>query len=306
MNNTYEELEKRELARKEIFIQLSADFTLPSPSNTVIELMRLCNSDTSSLNDIADLIQADPALSAELIKYANSSLMSSGVQVASVHNATVRLGIKNVVNLLLGFSMLSNNRAGSCKNFDYPLFWKTSLAQALAAYEIAKLNKEFNPDELYVCGLLSHIGKLSLATIFPNEYEKILVDQPPNTPMNSEELTKFGIDSAELTTELFLSWGMPANYALAAGFHEDYANLVLGSGQTQRLAVLLHIASSIAKMCQSDEPLFEVLESVMDTADKYEIDMGLFTETFQAIVNSWHEHGEMLAIQTSECYTYAD
>jgi HD-like signal output (HDOD) protein len=100
--------------------------------------------------------------------------MTTGVQVASVHNATIRLGIKNVVNLLLGFSMLSKNRVGSCKDFDYPLFWKTSLAQALGAYEIAKLNKEFSPDELYVCGLLSHIGKLSLATIFPNEYGQIL------------------------------------------------------------------------------------------------------------------------------------
>lgn len=306
MNFQSEKIEKRELARREAFIQLSSDFTLPSPSSTVIELMKLCNSETSSLNEIADLIQADPALSAELIKYANSSLMTTGVQVASVHNATVRLGIKNVVNLLLGFSMLTNNRVGSCKNFDYPLFWKTSLAQALAAYEIAKLNKEFSPDELYVCGLLSHIGKLSLATIFPNEYGQILIDQPPNTPMNSEELTKFGIDSAELTTELFLSWGMPANYALAAGFHEDYANPVLGSGQTQRLAVLLSIASNIAKLCQSGDPLFEILELIVDTADKYEIDMGLFAETFQTIVNSWHEHGEMLAIQTSECYTYTD
>jgi two-component system, cell cycle response regulator len=304
LNLKNDELEKRELARKEAFIQLSADFTLPSPSSTVIELMKLCNSESSSLNEIADLIQADPALSAELIKYANSSLMATGVQVASVHNATIRLGIKNVVNLLLGFSMLTNNRGGSCKNFDYPLFWRTCLAQALAAYEIAKLNKDFNPDELYVCGLLSQIGKLSLATIFPKEYEKILVDQPPNTPMNLDELEKFGIDSAELTTELFLSWGMPANYALAAGFHEDYANLVLGSGQTQRLAVVLYIASNIAKMCQSDEPLFEILELIVNTADKYDIDMGFFAETFQVIVNSWHEHGEMLEIETSECYVY--
>ena len=298
------QIDNREIERKEAFVKLSSEFTLPSPSGTVMELLKLCNSEDSSLNEISDLIQTDPSLSAEIIKYANSSLMATGIQVASVKNATVRLGMKNVVNLALSLSVLADNRNGSCEQFAYGIFWQNSLAEALAVREISKLSKEFDPDELFVCGLLAHIGQLSLATIFPAEYGQLLIDRPPNTPLKADELASFGIDSAELTTELLLSWGIPPHYALATGFHEDFNCVELGTGTTQRLAVFLYLADNIAKMCQSDAPLFEVLEDVVNTAEKFGIAFGSFPDVFSNIVESWHEHGKMFNIQTSESYSY--
>ncbi len=92
--------------------------------------------------------------------------------------------------------------------------------------------------------------------------------------MISDEFNTFGIDNTELTVELFLSWGMPAQYALAAGFHEDVGNFELGTGVTQRVAVLLYLADNIAKMCQSNEPMFELFETVIETSNTFTIDIG--------------------------------
>lgn len=75
--------------------------------------MRLCHSETTSLADIAQVIQTDPALSAELLKYANAAFLSTGIQVASVQKATVKLGMETVVRLALGFSLLSHNKKGN-------------------------------------------------------------------------------------------------------------------------------------------------------------------------------------------------
>ncbi|THB73357.1 MAG: HDOD domain-containing protein [Desulfobulbaceae bacterium] len=301
-----EDLQKRELERKEAFIRLSSVFTLPSPSGTVMELIRLCNSESSSLGEIGEIIQADPALSAEILKYANSSLMSAGVQVASVQNATVRLGMKNIVNLALGLSVLADNREGNCPLFDYDLFWRSSLAQALAAREIARCSNAFNPDELYVCGLLATIGNLTLATIYPEEYAQLLTDQPPNTAAKSEERARFGIDGGELTSELLLSWGIPVHYALAAGFHQDLAGGEFGTGQTSQIAVLLNLAGKIARLCQSEEPLLELFQEASLMAREFEIDAQDFSPTFQTIVEIWQEQGKVFDIETVGCHRYQD
>lgn len=297
---------QREERRKEVFNKLKEDFKLPSPSKTVMEVIQLCNSETSSLGDIAERIQTDPSLSAEIIKYANSAFLATGIQVASVHKATVKLGMKTVVNLALGFSLLSGNKIGTCDRFSYPLFWRTSLAEALAARELARRTKEFDPDELFVCALLAHMGNLSLATLFPEAYGKMLESQPANNPPKSLERAEFGIDSAEFTVELFLNWGLPAHYALAAGFHEDLGYVELGTGNTQRAAVLLFLAHTIAQMCQSSEAQPQLLNIVLDTAEQFGVDIGEFGDTFSAIVESWHEHGRLFEITTKECFAYGD
>ncbi|MEE4239919.1 MAG: HDOD domain-containing protein [Desulfopila sp.] len=298
------EMEQQEKRRKEIFARLNRDFKLPSPSATVLEVMRLCNSESSSLKEIADLIQTDPALSAEIINYANSAFLATGVQVASVQKATVKLGMKTVVNLALGFSLLSSNRIGKCAQFDYPLFWGTSLAEALAARELCSRYGNFDPDEIFITALLAHMGTLSMATLFPEEYATMLKDQAGNFPAKSREVEVFGIDRAEFTVELFLNWGMPAQYALAAGFHEDLGRVELGTGKVLQAATLLFLAHHIAALCQSTECQPETLKTILQTAEKYAVPITPFSELFDTIVTSWHEHGRLFDITTQDCYSY--
>ncbi len=299
-------IKQQQKRRKEVFKKLKETFFLPSPSGTVMEVVHLCSSEDSSLQQLADLLQTDPALSAEIIKYANSAFLSTGIQVASVHKATVKLGMKNVVTLSLGLSLLAGHKSGECEDFDYQLFWKTSLAEAIAARELARRTKEFDGDELFICGLLSHMGGLSLATVYPVKYSSLLENCATNCPLLSSEIESFGIDSSELTTELFLEWGMPAQYALAAGFHMDRDNVELGSSKTYRIAVILNIAHMIAQMCQSSEPQIELLDEIIKTSEEFEIDFGDFGDFFKTITESWYENGKLFEIKTQECYSYSE
>lgn len=292
--------------RKEIFAKLKKSFVLPSPSGTVMEMIRVCNKADSSLSDVADVIQTDPALSAELIKYANSALMATGMQVASVQKASVKLGMKNIVNIAMGLSLLSENKSGKCEHFDYALFWRTCLARGIAARELSKMNREFDPDELFICALLSQIGQLALCSIFPEEYDQILLDPPVHSSLQDKEQTVFNIDSSELTVELFLDWGMPAHLALAAGFYQDLGSVELGSDATLRIAAYLKIADIMAEMCQSNEPLLDHLDNIFSVGDMYQIDIGVFSETFGRVVTAWHDSGRLFAVTTNECFSYAE
>lgn len=266
--------------------------------------MRLCHSDTASLNEVAEVIQTDPALSAELLKFANSAFLATGIQVASIQKATVKLGMKTVVNLALCFSLLSTSKNGKCLEFNYGNFWSTSLAQAIAAKTIAGFGKEYDPDEIFVCALLSHMGQLALASLFPHEYAAILADQPSLKVRENLERAQFGIDSGELTSELFLDWGLPAPYALAAGFHEDLESVELGDSTTKRVAELLHLSHRIARLCHGVSPSAEQLEMIEDMAHRFDVVKGDFHSIFDGIVNHWQEWGQTFNIPTKQCPGY--
>lgn len=290
--------------RRDVFTKLSATKKLPTPTKTALEVMRLCHSDTASLNEIAQVIQTDPSLSAELLKYANSAFLATGLQVASIQKATVKLGMKTVVNLALCFSLVSTNKRGKCQEFDYGNFWSTSLAQAIAVKTIVGFGKEFDPEELFITALLSHMGELALASLFPHEYAAILSNRPSRESRENLEKIQFGIDSAELTTELFLDWGLPAPYALAAGFHEDLGNVELGESKTKKVAELLYISYQIARLCHGARPSPQSLETIEDMAIGFNVIKRDFSFIFDSIVKRWHEWGETFNIPTRQCPLY--
>lgn len=268
--------------------------------------MRLCRSETTSLNDIARVIQTDPALSAELLKYANAAFLATGIQVASIQKATVKLGMKTVVNLALGFSLLSHNKQGQCRSFDYEKFWSMALFQAIAAKTIAGLCKEFDPEEIFICALLSRMGELALASLFTEQYADILAGNPSHLIRQTMEKDEFQITSPELTLELFLNWGLPAHYALAAGFHDDLDYAELGAGPTRKIAELLNLSHRIADICHSAQPTPEQLGAVEQTAKNFRVDGENFSSIFDSIISQWHDLGEVLKIRTRQCLFYND
>jgi len=276
------------------------------PSQTALQVMRLCQSDATSLEDIASVVQADPALSAEVLKYANSAFLATGVQVASIQRAAVKLGMKTISHLALCFSLLAANRQGSCRAFDYERFWSISLARAIAGKALATHVKKIDADELFTCALLSHMGELVLASVFPEEYEIILAENASCDTRKTMERMRFGIDSAELTAELFLDWGLPATYALAAGFHEELDTSELGESTTKQVAELLNLACRLAALCSGDRPAapwFEATEALAQTVTGKD---DICPVVFDTVVEQWHEWGKTFAIATMPCSPYEE
>lgn len=290
--------------KKDVFNKLKTNPALPTPSGLALKILQLCRSDNSSLSEIAEVIQVDPALSSEVLKYANSAFLYTGIKVASIQKATVKLGMNTVVNLALSFSLLSANKSGNCEAFNYEFFWSMSLAQAIAAKTIAMFDRKYNPDEMFVCGLLSHMGELAFASLFPHEYGSIIRDQPPREERIDLERTLLGIDSSELTTELFLDWGLPAPYAIAAGSHEDLNANILDELNTKRVAELLHISYQIALLCNGikvSRREFKTFEKMIQKLNCMNVN---FSTIFDAIVSLWHEWGVTFKIKTKQCSRY--
>ncbi len=290
--------------KRKIIDQLRESKKLPTPSRVALEVMHLCQSEDASLADITRIIETDPALTAELLKYANSTLMGSQNPVLSIHRAAVRLGLSNVVNLVLSFSLLSQNQTGRCKTFNYPRFWARSLAQAVAARSIAEVQGKYDPDELFVCGLLSHIGELAMASAFPPEYAQIFSQELSRSQQVARENEIFGYDHNEITAELLLDWGIPEEFAQGVGLHERYQLDSIVNRRVAELAGLLHLAQQIAEICLLEIPQSTTLLSVEGLAAKFSITADTFSTFFDQIVAKWQECSHIFQLPTQQCPLY--
>ncbi len=292
------------MSKQTIIDQLRESKKLPSPSAVVLKILRLCQTDDVPLADITAVIETDPALTAELLKYANSGLMGSQTPVLSIHRAAIRLGLNNVVNLALSISLLSQNQTGRCQNFNYPRFWSRSLAQAVAARLIAEVQGKYDPEELFVCGLLAHIGELALASVFPLEYAQIFSRELSRMQQVERENEVFGYDHNNISAELLLDWGIPEEFAHGVGFHERYQMDSVANRPTTELAGLLYLAQQIAEICLLEIPQSGNLLSVEDLAAKFSISADTFSSFFDRIVSRWQECSRIFRVPAQQCPLY--
>lgn len=202
---------ERATASTTVYDSLKASQKLPSPAGVALKILRLTHDADSTIDEIASVVESDPAIASRILKLANTSLAGLPRQVASVSRAVSMLGNRTVSYLAVGFSLVAENQEGQCKAFDYSNFWSESLARGAASRHITYFVGGFAPDEAFTCGLLSQLGRLALATAFPKPYADTLFTVGAENPRELAEAERavFEIDHNELTAELIADWQMP-------------------------------------------------------------------------------------------------
>ncbi|MBK9954151.1 MAG: diguanylate cyclase [Rhodocyclaceae bacterium] len=286
----------------EKFEQLKATGVLPSPKGAAMAIIRLTRRDDVPLSDLAHAVKGDPAFVGRLIKAANSVQAGTRRPVASVNDALVVLGIPTVRALALGFSLLSENRSGRCKNFDYSRFWSLSLARAIALQALVMRTRLAAPEECFSVGLLSHIGELSLATLFPEEYSHLLADAKAESVEGrfARERESFAMTHAELSAAMLMDWGLPKAFIEPVHNHEqvEKAGIVEGS-RPYGITWALALAHRIAEMCLAPElERRSMMPAVLRIGSYLSIEVDALTALCNKVAQEWLEWGALLGIDT--------
>src|SRR5436190_1469657 len=163
------------------FEELRATGALPSPPGVGMEILRISQNENCSVDELAKVIQSDPAITGRLLQVANSALAGGTRPCTTMKEATMRLGLRSVRSVALGFSLVSAHRNGQCTSFDYGVFWSQSLARAVAAHVLSARFRIGVPAEVFVSALLSDLGSLALATVHPRQYAEILLAPESST-----------------------------------------------------------------------------------------------------------------------------
>lgn len=283
------------------FEALKATGSLPSPKGAALTIMKLCQDDDISVARLSKAIKADPAFVGRLIKAANTVGRCISHPVASVEDALQVLGISTVRALALGFSLVTNYRQGRCSVFDYDSFWYRSLITGLALEALSRELKCCSPDEAFCLGLLSHVGRLALATVYGERYSPILegIRVGEDAKLCELERQVFALDHEELTAAMLLDWGFQEKYVEPLYFSRK----MRGSSvlkDTRQHSVLVHsllMADTIAMatLASGADHSWRV-KRVFDLGRQLELPDEVIQGLLESIVRNYQEWGEMLAV----------
>jgi two-component system cell cycle response regulator len=283
----------------------------PSPTGVALAVLDLCQREDSSAKEIGKVIGADPALSGRLLKFANSPHVGMSRPVVAIEDAVILLGIQIVRHLTLSLSVLSNTRSGKCENFDYQGFWGRSLATAIAAQTLCSIDHfKFPPEEAFVCGLLARVGRLALASIYPEVYSEIITASAQDSSVDLKTLERQNLytDHTELSVALMQDWGLPQVYLLAVRDFEN-SNLTGLNHDTREytLAKVLQLANHIGEMCICEKgPQAALVPQLIVLAEKIGIGRDEVNKFFDCIVEQWLEWGKILEIPTQPVAPFSE
>lgn len=142
---------------------------LPSLPAIVQELLATLDREDASVDDLMHGVEQDQALSARVLRVANSPFYGMTQSVASIQDAIVILGFKAVESLVTTAAIVDSLKLPPMTWFDQSTFWRHSLATAVCARQLAGLTG-FKPNVAFTAGLLHDIGRLLLIVCYPEPY----------------------------------------------------------------------------------------------------------------------------------------
>lgn len=285
---------------------LKATGRLPSPKGLALAIINLLQRDDYNIDELVRLVQSDPAIAVELLRFSNTANFGHSSPIISLPKAVTTLGTRQVRVIVSAFSVLHSHRSGNCPLFDYEKYWSRALAAAISAQALAPYAK-IHAEENFTAGLLCNIGELALASIFPERYGEIISKSGDSTNRVELEQKAFGCDHRELSATLLLEWGLPLMLVTAIYNCEapDEADMQQGS-RIYGMTLSLHVALTVADICVADDAARgAMLPNLYAKAAKLGVSAEQMNSMVDGITAEWKEWGEQLKIQTREVASFA-
>lgn len=252
------------MSLEEDFLNLLLDaiktdrLVLPTLPEVALKIRETVEDPDVSAQKLAEVIASDAALSARLIKVANSPLLRGRVAVDNLQMGITRLGITFVRNLATGLAMEQMFQATSdFVDERMRASWEHSIEVASISHVLAKHYANLKPDQATLAGLTHEIGILPILTI-AEENPALLEDEEALDRVINQLHPQVGqaiLSAWEFPEELI---NVPMDYLNFSREHEgpaDYADVVCVAN-LQSYAGTDH---PLAKINWADVPAFAKL-----------------------------------------------
>lgn len=277
---------------------LKATDALPSPKGAALAIIRQTQKEDCSFADLAKVARVDPAFVARLIRAANSMHVEGRRPIASIDDAIVVLGLPTIRSLALGFSLVSGYRDANPRGFDYPKFWSRSFVTGVAFRALTLRTCVMAADESFSVGLLAQMGRLALATLFPERYAELVARSDANDAPGLLELERqaFAMNHNELTAAMFGDWRLPQVVVDPVRYqeHPEGAGFAVGTREYTLLWSLI-AAYLVTDICLADEPERQaLLPRLSHLGSRLALDADTLGDVCAEVTSEWREWGGLV------------
>lgn len=189
---------------------------LPAPRGRA--LLVLMNPD-ASLGAYLSVVEGDPALTAAVLRAANSAMSWPVRQINDASEGVVRLGTAAVRHLITATLVRSQFSSVEAAGIDTDELWRHVLGCALLSE--AQARNETEGRQAFTVGLLHDLGRLAMAAQAPTRYREVVNATHNGVPACDSERMLFGITHAEFGRRICDRWRLPEEMGLVVGTHHE-------------------------------------------------------------------------------------
>jgi HD-like signal output (HDOD) protein len=201
---------------------------LPPLPETALRLIEVIDGGDPSVHQVDDIVSADPALAANVIRAASRAAYAAyGTNVTTITGAVIRLGVRNVRTLALTFALHTVfGRTTRSHCFDQGQFARHSVfVGAMSEFLYVRAACEttasgpWSPQEMFSAGLLHDLPKCLLASVAPEIYDAVWERaQAEASTYETAFKACFGEELALLGCAAVVAWRLPELFARSMAF----------------------------------------------------------------------------------------
>lgn len=252
-------------------------FSLP---DVVIRVNELIDSAEATNSELERVISSDPALTAKLLKFANSSYFGFSGKVENISKAIAIIGHKELRNIVIATSVTSAFKGISTELVDMDTFWNHSITCGVTARLLS--SSVAGRERFFIAGLLHAVGRLVLFNQYPKESVEVLsYMHKGEDAVAAAERKIFGFTQAQLGAELLRQWKLPPNIWKLVECQCNSPKDKEFEYDAKTLCAAIYIAMSISP-CTNQQVTLD--KAISDRAFALWSDLGLTAEIVESLM----------------------
>lgn len=225
----------------QLFSQYFDEGELDIPSLPAIAInLRQAMEKEVGVDEVVQIVQLDPVISAKLIDVANCPLYVTVVPAKSCFDAVKKVGVNATRSLVTSLSIKNIFKSDSVKiKVLLNDLWKNSLQLSSLSYVLAAESKQKKPEEALLAGLVCDIGAIPFFNFIANL---------PAEYYNEEEIKQaLPIVKPVVGASILKNWGFAEEFIQVALFSDDWYQDTEESLSYTDIVVLSRLHSKIGK-----------------------------------------------------------
>lgn len=259
-------------------VRLRSQVDFPSPSRVASEVIALARDPDIEIAKVAQAISRDPAMTAKILRIANSAFYAQRRPSKNLRQALVIVGLNAALTLALSFSLVSTLRGCRPNGIDYRRYWRRTLLAATACRALGESLHLGQEEDLFLAGLLQDVAILAIAKTTIDFYAG-LPQEATHAAFIAHEHKTLGKDHAAFGAMLLKSWNLPDRLWQAVE-RSHSADSVDANSEEGRFACCIAMGSELADaVLAADRPA--ALDALATRLKKL---LGLSDEKFTEVV----------------------
>ena len=204
-------------------------------SDSFLRIKELIDDESSTIDDISDVILIDPALAGTILKLANSSFFNYPGKIDTISKAVLVLGITEVYNLVIAYFTTQAFKSINAEQDYLYNFWEKSVDCSLLIKFLGCSLHVPNAERLFILGLLYNLGELVVKQVSSEKISECHNGEKEYLPWNIQR-DVLGFTFGECGAELLKLWQLPYNL-VAPVRNQDEEDFSTANTETQLLYI---------------------------------------------------------------------